>query len=1296
MKPLRSESSRMSRRFLLKQLSLAPLLLRPASLFGCSLLGSQVRSPSEADFAFAGSRYQPHYPVGSPLESVLHLVTPGLDEYRNEKHAYEIGLILQSWGEALRSGNFAGVERSLHPALHANSLTSAHETRSRKANGIGIVQRTFAATTQTDAAAFQRDLAAWVGPQVQVSSADFAITALEPFGEAPTAARSSIRFSLVTQQDGGGSREQRIGTWLMEWVCGQPSGGVSPWRVTKFQAVAETRTTLHGPGFVDVSREALGEMPSYAEQMLHGADYWRTVLDGASGIDVYGNNGIAAGDFDNDGLDDLYVSQPAGLPNRLYHNRGDGTFEDVTDRAGVGVLDNTACALFADFRNRGWQDLLVVCGGGPLLFLNEGNGTFTLKKDAFRFAQPPLGTFTHAALADYDRDGRLDIYFCLYSYYLGLDQYHYPAPYFDARNGPANFLMQNQGDGTFADRTEASGLSVENDRYSFACAWGDADGSGAPDLYVVNDFGRNNLYRNLGNGTFRAVSETAHVQDVGAGMSASWVDFNNDGQPDLYAANMWSAAGQRVSQQAQFHANAPAGVRELYRRHATGNALYSNQGGAAFDNVSDAAGAAMGRWAWCSDFWDFDHDGYADLYVTNGYITATATPRAQADKAKSAPGSIDLDSFFWRQVVGRSPEDATPSLAYERGWNALNELIRSDSSWNGSERNVLLANNGDGTFYDVSGALGMDFLEDGRSFALADLDGDGRLEIIVKSRNAPQLRVMRNSMADLGECLVLRLQGTQSNRDAIGTKIVLQAGSLRQTRWLQAGSGFLAQHTKEVFFGLGKTTGPVTATVHWPSGLMQTFAELPRNARVDMVEGRATVSSKQFARPASSSIHASAEKAIHKEMLPVNFGTWLLDPLKAPDFSLPDRTGNAVTLASKQGSEVLLHLWSGADDAHKQMLNALDAGMHKAPGLQVLALNLDLSRTASQAEDAAAELKVSFPLLFATEDVAGRYNIIFRYLFDRRADLPLPVSFLLDRSCMIVKVYQGALHLEMVIADVRAIPQTAEDRAKVALPFPGTLHHGAFRRNDFTYGVAMFQHGYLDEAAASFQQVLLERPDDAEAHYNLGTLNLRRKDLEGARQHLQRSVDLKPNYPEAWNNLGLIAGQENRVDEALHCFQRSLEQRPTYVTALVNLGNLYRHEQAFDQAKTYLTRALQLQPDDPETNYSLGMLYAQQDDVSSASTYLQTAIHLRADYPEALNNFGVLLVREQQYLKAEQQFQTCVHLVPGYEASYLNLYRLYLLQHDKSKARQALEELLRVHPESAAGRRALQVLDQTS
>ena len=231
----------------------------------------------------------------------------------------------------------------------------------------------------------------------------------------------------------------------------------------------------------------------------------------------------------------------------------------------------------------------------------------------------------------------------------------------------------------------------------------------------------------------------------------------------------------------------------------------------------------MGRWAWSSDAWDFDHDGFPDLYVTNGMV--------------SGPSREDLNSFFWRQVVANSPAEARPAPDYERGWTAINELIRSDSTWSGYERNVFYANNRDGTFSDVSGAIGLDFLEDGRAFALADFDHDGRLEVFLKNRNGPQLRLLKNVMQDLPPSISFRLRGSKSNRDAVGAVVTIETDSGRQTRSSQAGSGFLSQHSKDVFFGLGEAKGPVRAWIRWPSGLAQELHNLPLNHRVWVEEG---------------------------------------------------------------------------------------------------------------------------------------------------------------------------------------------------------------------------------------------------------------------------------------------------------------------------------------------------------------------------------------------------------------------------------------------------------------------------
>ena len=257
------------------------------------------------------------------------------------------------------------------------------------------------------------------------------------------------------------------------------------------------------------------------------------------------------------------------------------------------------------------------------------------------------------------------------------EQYRYPSPYHDAENGPPNFLLRNNRDGSFRDVTSDCGLNKNNTRYSFCCGWNDYNNDGWADLYVVNDFGRKNLYRNNGDGTFTDVAAELGVEDVGAGMSVSWLDYDRDGAPDLYVGNMWTATGLRISRQDNFKQASSPQIRAQYQKHAMGNSLFRN-GKEKFEDKTQAAGVGMGRWAWSSDAFDFDHDGYPDLYVTNGMVSG------------SSP--YDLNSFFWRQVVAQSPDQAEASHDYEQAWNAINELIRADGTWSGYERNVFYAN----------------------------------------------------------------------------------------------------------------------------------------------------------------------------------------------------------------------------------------------------------------------------------------------------------------------------------------------------------------------------------------------------------------------------------------------------------------------------------------------------------------------------------------------------------------------------------------------------------------------------
>jgi Flp pilus assembly protein TadD/peroxiredoxin len=1282
MRPDIERSHKLSRRTFLGAFRWSPLLFLPAPLHCAAYpsLAPRLLAERTPPFLFAESRLTPHYPAKSPLEDVLRCVSPGSDEYLTEKYAAEIAQLLHLWTKDLRSSprSLETLTRSLDPSFKAAPLIPAQERNMRSGNGVEVLRRKFPGVAALGREQFLEQVRTYLAPLVHLETVEFQIFGIEQTANSPLRVRTGIRYDFVgVRQD---SRcEERIGCWLAEWI--RPDTG--DWRVSTWVATEETLSRAEQPTFVDVTAQALGASESYKTQMLRSTDYWRTVLDEASGINVYGNCGVAAGDFDNDGLDDLYVCQPPGLPNRLYRNRGDGTFEDVTDAAGVGVLDSTACAFFADFDNSGVQDLLVVCAGGPLLFRNQRNGKFSHKPEAFRFSKAPAGTFTGAAIADYDRDGRLDIYFCLYTYYVGLDQYRYPVPYFDARNGPPNFLFHNEGNHTFLDRTEAAGLNIDNDRYSFACTWNDYNSDGWPDLHVVNDFGRNNLYRNNGDGTFTAASSEAGVDDVGAGMSACWLDFDNDGNQDLYAAGMWVADGLRLFGQPHFHGKAAEEIRARYRRHMSGNSLYRNQGNGKFQNVAGLAGVQMGRWSWSTDAWDFDHDGYADVYVTNGYI--------------SGAGGADVSSFFWRQVVAKSPENSSPSPDYERGWNAINELIRADSTWNGFERNVFFANNRDGTFSEVSGAVGLDFLDDSRAFALADIDHDGRLEIMLKNRTAPQIRVLHNSMKDLGAAIAFRLRGEKSNRDAIGAVVTVEAGGLRQTKVLQAGSGFLSQHTKELFFGLGKAAGPVRGSIRWPGGLTQVFEKLPVNHRVDMREGIDEFLAKPFATlPLSYASQPEPQKAAP---LPVSAETWLVQPSHAPDFALLNLTGDTIQLSSFRGHFVLLHFWTTTAPACLAQLRLLESNLARfsAHDLRLLCINVDDPQDARAVRLFTMQQGISAPILLASQEAAGVYNILYRFLFDRRRDLGIPTSFLLQRDGMIVKVFQGPADPAHVLDDIRTMPDTSAGFLEKALPFQGRLYQrDLFQRNNVTYGVALFQRGYFEQAATSFKLAIANKSDDPMAYYNLGTLYLQTKDLNASRQYLAQAVKLRPGYAEAWNNLGMVAAEQGQEDEAIKNFRECLLLKPTYVTALLNLGNLLRRKGAMNEAKELLERALEAAPEDPDTNYSLGMLYARQNQLERASDYLERAVALRPDHVDALNNLGVVLVRQGRYARAREKFEACIRVTPGFDQAYLNLAGLYVTLEEKEKAREVLLALLRQQPEHKLARQALEMLNGTS
>ena len=1109
-----------------------------------------------------------------PYESLIRYIEPGSDQFAGEKEASEISSHLSRL-----------VETRMLPisdGFHGHSPVPKHYREITK----DVHRAEFDSQELAGATDYQIELLRWLDLFGQVRSARFFVLP-----------DCHVRYEIASEDPGG--FHYRVGQWKQAWTDG---------RLSRSECLEEVRTSSPQTLFRDVTDSLFGNVDSFSQQLLRGVPYWRACLDSASGIDIYGQNGIAVGDIDNDGSDEIYVCQPGGLPNRLYKNMRDKGMVDITDRAGVGVLDDSNCALFVDLRNRGLQDLVVLTDDSPLLFLNNGNGTFTFKPYAFRFASRPQGAFSGMAAADYNRDGRVDLYLCCYVYFQSEDQYRYPVPYHDAKNGPGNFMFRNEltpdGGGIFADVTEEVGLTENNNHYSFAPAWCDYDGDGWPDLYVANDFGRNNLYKN-DHGHFRDVAAEAGVEDIGAGMSTSWFDYDGDGRPDLYVSNMWTAAGQRVIESSNFMSNLDPQLKEVYRRHTKGNSLYRNLGNGRFEETSAAEGVEMGRWAWCSDGLDFDNDGTAEILVTTGMLTNSS--------------KTDLESFFWRQVVSKSPKEKMIAPDYEQGWDALNEFVREDFNQNAHESNVVYVRRA-GQFYDFSGVSGLNYADDSRAFAAVDFDGDGNLDLILKSRLGPQIRAFRNECGTGRRVLAIRLQGKRSNRDAIGAVVEVKCGEFRNSQFVRAGSGYISQHTKTLHFGLQDNLMADTVRITWPSGVCQEVRNLEAGFTHFIEEESNEITKRPFlarseSRPSSGVVVGDNQ--------PVSQAVWLLEPVPLPEHRIGPGfvcliNGSKFTVPTDVPFEFL------------------DLGHESA-------------------------------------DLAATYALFRKYLLDYRSDFVLPLVILIDEHGMANKIYPFVPSSSILRSDLSRMIDP--NRAALALPFSGKFYTKP-SRNFFRMGAALLWAGYPEQAVTYLDEVAKRAPDNFLAHLSLGQIHLGAGRIDAARTHLERAIELNPASPAAWNDLGGVEMRQGNYSAALKDLEKSLSIKPDDSSALINSGLVYEKLGKFEVAETMFRRALVLEPDDADAARQLGSLLSDRGRLEDARKYLQQAISVNRHDVLAINNLGVVYMQMQRFDDAIAAFRYGLETAPENEILYLNLARAYIRAGDTSRARETLLRLL--------------------
>jgi len=517
---------------------------------------------------------------------------------------------------------------------------------------------------------------------------------------------------------------------------------------------------------------------------------------------------VSVVDFDRDGHEDLYVTDSKeGSKNHLYRNRGEGTFEDVGERMGVADFNQPGTgvsmgSVWGDYDNDGFEDLLLYRWGRPELFHNDGGKGFTRVTDAAGLLS--WANVNTAVWLDFDRDGRLD--FFLGGYYPEqvdlwklTDTKMMPESFEYAKNGGRKYLYRNLGGGRFEEVSEKVGLSSR--RWALAAVAADLRGSGYPDLFIANDYGVSELFVNEA-GRFREVGrETGVGYAPKSGMNASVGDVLNQGRFAIYVSNI-SEEGILLQ----------------------GNNLWVPTGAAdglpRFDNMATAMGVDLGGWSFGAQFGDLNNDGNLDIYLVNGYVSASKEESYWYDYSKIAGGhqAVISDAKNWPPMGARS-------LA-------------------GYQQKKVWLNDGSGRFLDVAPMVGVGDRYDGRSVALADLGNRGMLDVVVANQRGPLL-LYRNDVAPGRDWIAFDLEGgcradapgeACTNRSAIGAGVTVYWNGKRQIQEVSGGSGFCAQNQHRLHFGLGSGAVVEKAVVRWPSGKTEELTRPTTNRVYELKE----------------------------------------------------------------------------------------------------------------------------------------------------------------------------------------------------------------------------------------------------------------------------------------------------------------------------------------------------------------------------------------------------------------------------------------------------------------------------
>lgn len=628
--------------------------------------------------------------------------------------------------------------------------------------------------------------------------------------------------------------------------------------------------------------------------------------------------------------------------------------------------------------------------------------------------------------------------------------------------------------------------------------------------------------------------------------------------------------------------------------------------------------------------------------------------------------------------MSQSPQREVGSQAYSEAWRAINLLIRSGGTWSGRERNLCYRNRGDGSFEDISFVSGLDLDADGRAFVPLDLDSDGDLDLIVKNRNGSQLRAFRNDMGRSGSrSLRVRLEGRASNRDGVGARVQLTTDRRTMAREIVAGSGYLSQRSRVAEFGLLDGEDVRGLWIRWPLGEVQKIASPLPGFDIAVVEGQGAARVIRRDLPTQDSSEPSGAVSEGAAV-----GTWLEVPVPAPDFRLPQVTRDGsrdahIRLSERRGKPLLLNFWATWCPPCRSELADFSrrAEEFSRAGIEILAVSLDEESARPTVAALVDELNLGFPVLLADKQTAEAYSVLNDHLFDRRRELAIPTTFLLDGQGRIVKVYRGETDAAVILRD-------AVGGRGNALPFEGTWVLSKPRRRFEDMAAALAERGLRPPARQMFEAALAGGTRTPALLNNLAGVLIAEGDDRRAEELLVESLAAEPGVADANVNLATLLIARGQPGEAETLLRRALQSHPDDSQALSLLGSLWFSGGRLIDAQEVFQRAARSNPEDPRMHENLGAVLASRSRFAEAAREFEAARNLGADSAGIHINLGVVYMQLDQPEDALQSFRDAVRADPQSMDAHLNLARYFVHEGDMSRASQSIQRAMQLAPDN--------------